>query len=179
MFPLNIFPYLLIFLSYLSSHFLTFFPVSSFFLFAPVALSRSPSLSSCVRNRRQTCWLKKPRSPRRRPSCWPRKLPRPRPRCSASKWLPYVAKKSGGSWSRRCWRQRCWPLRWLRNQKGGKERQKEGRITTVYAVINMIVIQLCLAISPKPKFSVFVFYLHTHTLTYMQKDLKIHFLLSF
>lgn len=164
MFPLNIF------LSYLSSHFLTFFPVSSFFLFAPVALSRSPSLSSCVRNRRQTCWLKRPRSPRRRPSCWPRKLPRPRPRCSASKWLPYVAKKSGGSWSRRCWRQRCWPLRWLRNQKGGKERQKEGRITTVYAVINMIVIQLCLAISPKPKFSVFVFYLHTHTLTYMQKE---------
>lgn len=63
-------------------------------------------LSSCVRSRRRTCWLKRPRSQRRRPSCWPRKPPRLRQRCSVSKWLPSVARKSGDSWNRRCWRQR-------------------------------------------------------------------------
>lgn len=98
--------------------------LSVFNLSCPLFL-RFLLLSSCVRSRRRTCWLKRPRSQRRRPSCWPRKLPRLRQRCSVSKWLPSVARKSGDSWNRRCWRQRWWPSRWPRSPKGGGEKKKE------------------------------------------------------
>lgn len=93
-------------------------------------------LSSCVQSRQQTCWLRRPRLQRRRQSCWPRKPPRPRRRCSALKWRLSVARRSDGSWSRRCWRRRYWLSRWQRNRKGGMERRIESGWASVHLVIN-------------------------------------------
>lgn len=108
-------------------HFLTF----------PVARSLSfIFLSSCVQNRQQTCWLRRPRLQRRRLSCWPRKPPRPRRRCNALKWRPSAARRSDGSWSRRCWKRRYWLSRWQRNRKGGMEMRIESGWASIHLVTN-------------------------------------------
>lgn len=128
---------------YALSHFLTFLITCSLHFIFPPPTPPHLFFSSCVQNRRQTCWLRRPRLQRRRQSFWLRKPPRPRRRCNALKWRPSAARRSDGSWSRRCWRRRYWLWRWQRIQKGGMEMRIESGWASIHPSIHLVINDSC------------------------------------